>query len=448
MTIPNETPLSRRDARQAAQATPAEGAAPVGPPAGPPPMTRRRDRAQASTVEGSASGTFSPSQAGLADVGYRTDVRPRVPRYDAPPAVDYGAPLSSHELPSHEPPIAPASTMAASTEQFRRRDFRPPAEGIVEHGAPASISVNVPVDSPLDYQTQWHAPGAGAPILHATPAGAAQPADLHDAASSMIEQTLSRRELRALRTDGTDEVRPADDRLLHAPDAAAVSSYAVPPAVGPARGSPPAAAQTYAGPPAAIPSYAPSTLAPAFTSTPPVEPPPFMPDEAAVIPSAPTASPSAGSHWSVGIHAPDDPFENTFSREVGSAVGLSNTSALVLPSMPTGSIAGPVPGTGEIIITGMIELSRVVSATGAVPAVHESPDIDELFESADADVISVDSAPVSALNAVSSHTATHSVMTGKKPGNQTVTTVLVASTVIMAVVAIGLFVVAALNGLF
>lgn len=160
---------------------------------------------------------------------------------------------------------------------------------------------------------------------------------------------------------------------------------------------------------------------------------------------APTAP-----HWSVGIDEDDDPFGNTFSREVGATSSLTSTNALVLPQMPTASIAGPITGTGEIIITGLIDLPRVVSATGTVPAVHEHPDVDDLIDQSDLDVAPLDAAPVSASRAVSSHTQSHTTLTppSSRLSSNTVTTALVAATVVMAVVAIGLFVVAAVNGLF
>ena len=135
---------------------------------------------------------------------------------------------------------------------------------------------------------------------------------------------------------------------------------------------------------------------------------------------------------------------------MGSASSLTSTNALVLPEMPTGSIAGPVTGTGEIIITGMIDLPRVVSSTGTVPTVHESPDIDDLFEPGELAVAPPDAAPVSAAKAVSVHTQAQTIITptGSRVSSNAVTTALVAATVVMAVVAIGLFVVAAVNGLF
>jgi hypothetical protein len=154
-------------------------------------------------------------------------------------------------------------------------------------------------------------------------------------------------------------------------------------------------------------------------------------------------------HWSDGIHNTDDPFENTFRREVGLAASSTHTNALVLPEMPSVSIGGPVSGTGEIIITGMIDLSSTIAATGVRPAVHESPGLDDFFDDFDREVAPQDSAPVSALDAVGSYATPLGLLTpSPQPARKTLTTVLIASTVGMAAIAIGLFVVAAVNGLF
>jgi hypothetical protein len=164
-------------------------------------------------------------------------------------------------------------------------------------------------------------------------------------------------------------------------------------------------------------------------------------DEAGLEPFTP--------HWSDGIHDTDDPFENTFSREVGLAASSTHTNALVLPEMPSVSIGGPVSGTGEIIITGMIDLSSTIAATGVRPAVHESPGLDDFFDDFDREVAPQDSAPVSALDAVGSYATPLGLLTpSPQPARKTLTTVLIASTVGMAAIAIGLFVVAAVNGLF
>jgi len=408
MSTPDNPPLSRRAARQAelsAQDAPPEGFAQ--------PLTRR--------TRGGAPVSIPSSPP--TDVLYRTQVRPRVPHYDAAPTSHAANPDAVHSplgaaaapLPSSaapvavplvvplvgplgEPPLAPPA--AAGPEHARRRDFRPPAEQQPEPGRAAFAADTF--DTTLEYHTQ------GTPSV--------QPQQLShalDQPSSPLEQTLSRREMRALR----DQAGLASDPALE--------SGVIEPLIADS-------------PRVAMPQPS-AELVPVALAAPPAQP------------STENASSSAptGSHWSVGIHDVDDPFENTFSREVGSTASLSNTNALVLPEMPRVSIAGPVAGTGEIIITGMVDLPRVVSSTGTMPTVHESPDIDDLFEPGDLVAAPSDAAPVSALKAVSRHTGSFGVMaTGKGPSSNTVTTILVATTVVMAVVAIGLFVLAAVNGLF
>lgn len=490
MSNPIEPPLSRRAARQAqlsAQDAPPEGFAQ--------PLDRRARGGTPVSVPSSP-----PS-----DVSYRTQVRPRVPHYDAAPPthtvipggslvapVDGGigsgdpahsaAPLHAPSPivapePLVEPPVAPS----AASAQMRRRDFRPPVERLempavapptydtsldyhtqltprpdapaaslgdladTASGASAVPPVHVigaapgtqrpefaatapPVEEPAIGTPPMSAPPVTAPPVTAPPVMAtpttAPPVE-HGAAA--LEQTLSRRELRALREAAG---LPVDPEPAGHPDPA-----------GPVVFEPAAPVAPEPAPPVAFEPAPPAPAWPAASLPPAPEP--------AAVPSAPSSSAPTGSHWSVGIHDDDDPFENTFSREVGSAVSMTNTNALVLPQMPLGSLSGPVAGTGEIIITGMIDLPRAVSSTGTVPTVHESPDIDDLFDPGDLAAGPADAAPVSALRAVSSHTGTTGVMTaGRGPAGNTVTTVLVAATVVMAVVAIGLFVLAAVNGLF
>lgn len=453
MSNSTDPPLSRRAARQA-QLSP-QDAQPEGFAQ---PLERRARGGTPVSVPSSA-----PS-----DVSYRTQVRPRVPHYDAAPPAhtvipggpSVASPGAPAVAPTHghvpeplvEPPVAPAA--AAASAQVRRRDFRPPAE---RHD-PAPIAPAT-FDTSLEYHTQLTPRPDARPTppadLTDTSTGAEQP-PVHVIAESSIaapaaappvasalEQTLSRRELRALRESAGLPPEPEPEQ---APGPMPVPTPMPVPQSSPEQAPLAMPAPAYGAVP--YESAAPYDSAAPVPQASPVAVPQLVP-EPAPVPSAPSSSAPTGSHWSVGIHDEDDPFENTFSREVGSAVSMTNTNALVLPEMPLGSLSGPVSGTGEIIITGMIDLPRAVSSTGTVPTVHESPDIDDLFDPGDLAAGPADAAPVSALKAVSSHTGTTPLMApGKRPAGNTVTTVLVAATVVMAVVAIGLFVVAAINGLF
>lgn len=383
MSAPNDPPLTRREARRLQQlADEAAAAAAAGQHADP----------AAPSVPGSASATSSASasEPGGDPLAYRTQVRPAIPRYEPATVGSAAAPGSGSAVSAparpDSVPDAPTAPWAAAPGSFRRRDFAPSAPS---GDAPQSFATERP-DQPLDYHTQGRSPFVPVPDL----VEPAEPPIVRDAApASAPERPLSRRELRALAGAESDTV----DESASAP------------AVSPSPESPPA--------------------------------PAILPGEAAA-PHAPEVS----SHWSVGVHDDEDPFTNTFSRQVGSAA--TSTNALVLPEMPRGDLAGPVEGTGEIIITGMIDVPRSVASTGAVPSVHDSPDIDDVFD-VDTEYASTDSAPVSAISAVSSHTATRDVMGGRKARRTGVlTTVLVSSTVVLAVVAVALFVVAAVNGLF
>lgn len=456
MSTPADPPLSRRAARQAESSS--NDAQPEGFAE---PAIRRGRGGQPVSVPSSAP----------TDVAYRTQVRPRVPHYDEappthlviaeqsqrgqanalPPSIPATWPFGVVE-PLIEPPIAPS---AAAGVQVRRRDFRPPAEQQPDgqRVAPAGATF----DTVLEYHTQSTLQQDARPADPVTITSTAPPAQpyvvtppVHSplvlpapaatgstvaAGQSVVEYTLSRRELRALREQAgfsSELTKPAE--------------LSEPP--GPLER--PGAYPAYSGLSVEPAGVKPALVEPALVEPAAVEPAAVQHSQQLFSTAPPASSALTGSHWSVGIHDNDDPYENTLSREIGTSASLTNTNALILPQMPLGSIAGPVAGTGEIIITGMVDLSRAVSSTGTLPTMHESPDIDDLFEPGDLAAGPADAAPVSALRAVSSHTGTHGAMTssGKRPSSNTITTVLVASTVIMAVVAIGLFVLAAVNGLF
>jgi hypothetical protein len=302
----------------------------------------------------------------------------------------------------------PAAAWVATPGSFRRRDFAPSAPA---HDASSHSFASERPDEPLEYRT--HGRAASPPPELIEPREPA-PAPLSTSAAQS-DRPLSRRELRALAVEQQADVPSGGDEQ---------------PAV-----------ETAGDGEEGVPRATIVATATTDTSQSAASAPDVLPGVAAA-PHAPRVS----SHWSVGVHDDEDPFENTFSRQVGSAATSAN--ALVLPEMPRGDLAGPVAGAGEIIITGMIEVPSSVASTGAVPSVHDSHDLDDLF-GVDTEYAPTDSAPVSAISAVSSHTGTSDVMGGRKARRTSVlTTALVGSTVVMAVVAVALFVVAAVNGLF
>jgi hypothetical protein len=158
-------------------------------------------------------------------------------------------------------------------------------------------------------------------------------------------------------------------------------------------------------------------------------------------------SPRASNHWRVQAAKEDDelPYENTLSRTVGSNTSAITTSALVLPSVPQpDSMLGSLTSTGEILVTGSINLPRSLGSTGAHPDRVDNSDYEE--DPFDSQVAAPDSAPVRAIRAISSNTSTRGVIENKKPqGNRLLTVgIIVASA--LAVGLLGVLVVALATG--
>lgn len=99
-------------------------------------------------------------------------------------------------------------------------------------------------------------------------------------------------------------------------------------------------------------------------------------------------------------------FDELISRAVAqeSATTTTNTSALILPSLPdTGDLSGPLGGTGELFITGSISLPKSLGETGGHVPLSETGEADHL-EDLGYDTVPATSnpiLPVSASRAVS-----------------------------------------------
>ena len=169
----------------------------------------------------------------------------------------------------------------------------------------------------------------------------------------------------------------------------------------------------------------------------PDAPTPNVVDAATAVASAEgTYVPPIG-HWSTQALIDDDEQvqENTFARDVGATSGAITTSALVLPSMPTGEdIMGPLSGTGEILITGSINLPSSMGSTGVHPARYDHSDVDALLEADDREDSDPESAPVRAIRAVSTNTASGDVINSMKPRKASrLPLILIVSAAVMAV---------------
>lgn len=156
-----------------------------------------------------------------------------------------------------------------------------------------------------------------------------------------------------------------------------------------------------------------------------------------------------------GAQASGD-FDDLISRAVAQegAAATSNTSALILPSMPddTGGLSGPLGGTGELYLTGSIELPKSLGETGGHSALHDSIEMDPIIghDPAEAQVTADHGpAPVSARHAVSARVPS-SIPVVAKPTKERSKLPLVLSLtgggLLVAVVGLGVW--GASNGMF
>ncbi|MDQ1547450.1 MAG: hypothetical protein QOH69_2354 [Actinomycetota bacterium] len=158
-------------------------------------------------------------------------------------------------------------------------------------------------------------------------------------------------------------------------------------------------------------------------------------------------SPRASNHWRVQAAMEDDelPYENTLSRTVGSNTSAITTSALVLPSVPQpDSMLGSLTSTGEILVTGSINLPRSLGSTGAHPDRVDNSDYED--DPFDSQVAAPDSAPVRAIRAISSNTSTRGVIETKKPQGNRMLTAIIVTAGVLAVGLVGILVFALATG--
>jgi hypothetical protein len=126
------------------------------------------------------------------------------------------------------------------------------------------------------------------------------------------------------------------------------------------------------------------------------------------------------------------------SRTVGST-NSSQTSALVLPAVPSSMDMGTaLDETGEVIITGSIDLPSSMGASGAPAAGIESKDLDALLDIGETEQSGDDVAPVSASRAVSTGASNNALVAPPKRGRVNVPVVLAITAGVLAIGVVGL----------
>lgn len=210
------------------------------------------------------------------------------------------------------------------------------------------------------------------------------------------------------RADETTDVAPVDETTGDAPADAATPAPASQPAAMPAPIPTDAAAAT--------PAVFPLSLDAEDDDTNEVP----LPETATQAPEVPAAfqrptepkpvttafAPPAG-HWSQQAHDSND--SEVHDAETGTRrVAVTNTNAIILPNSALADPTGALNATGEVILTGSIDLPASLSSTGSHRPI-DGAEVDRLLEQQD-EQPDTDASPVRASRAVSSHTSTRQVV--------------------------------------
>ncbi|MCS5730428.1 hypothetical protein N1031_11710 [Herbiconiux moechotypicola] len=133
--------------------------------------------------------------------------------------------------------------------------------------------------------------------------------------------------------------------------------------------------------------------------------------------------------------SPASSFDDLLSlRNTAAANSISTTSALVLPTIPGSNDVGTaLDETGEVIITGSIDLPPSFGALGAPASGLESNDLDALLDRSEVETPGSDVAPVSAARAISTNTSSTSLITPPKRARANAPVVLAITAGVLAV---------------
>jgi len=170
----------------------------------------------------------------------------------------------------------------------------------------------------------------------------------------------------------------------------------------------------------------------------------------AAIADEPVAAPKPVGHWTAQLNTPVDraePFDQLLSRGGISHGVPTTTNALILPTLPDhGPMSDSFAKSGEVIVTGSIDLPRSYGATGVHPSQIDSSDVDRLFDQVE-DGAGV-GAPVSATRAISTQSASRAMMAPPKKEGMNAPLVLAVTAGVLALGVVATLVIGAVAGLF
>lgn len=438
MTSSQEPQLTRREMRERerlleqqraeAAAAPSTDAAPSAPPSQPyPPQPRVPQPAPSGAQQGAGYGA-APSR------GVPAGAPPRGGQ--AQPPADRRQP-DPRQAPQQRPPQAwggtPPRPQGAPPQQYQNLPPTQRPQPGADRGATSS--------GPLQPQGQ-RGPTTSGPL----PGPAQRPdqpgvrtAPPQPAPSQLNtpERTLTRRELRAMLDAHTAEGFDVEDDLEEMARPA--------PARGPAPQRP-----SGAMPPRADErrDAAPQAHRPPHQHAPTRTAAPHTTVDAGL--DEPVVAPKPVGHWTSQLNLPDDreePYDQLLSRG-GSPRGVpTTTNALILPTLPDhGALGTPLAPSGEIMVTGSIDLPRSYGATGVHPSQIDSADVDRMFDSVED--VGTGVAPVAATRAISTQGQNRAMMAPPSKEGMNVPLVLAVTAGVLALGVVATLVVGAVAGLF
>jgi hypothetical protein len=360
-----------------------------------PPLTRREMRERERLLEQQAASSTP-------------DTTPAPTPQQAPPAQQHvpappQAPPTQQHVPA--PPQAPPTDYAAPRPAGGFSDASSPFGGAIT--SPPSTAPGSPFPSPFD------------------PTASAPPRQQPVPEPSTPERTLTRRELRAM----LDAHAAGEFHDLDIFDELGTEHTAAP-------------AQTAAAEPGA-------TSNPFGQPAPTRSPAPHQVADAAIA-DEPAAAPKPVGHWTSQLDAPverAEPFDQLLSRGGISHGVPTTTNALILPSLPDqGPMSDALAKSGEVIVTGSIDLPRSFGATGVHPSQIDSSDVDRLFDQVE-DGAGV-GAPVSATRAISTQNGARAMMAPPKKEGMNVPLVLAVTAGVLALGVVATLIIGAVAGLF
>jgi hypothetical protein len=459
MTLWQDPPQTRRQAREnersaqqkaAGQASRRAGTAEPTPGGEIPVVTTPYSFASGKVVDNGEAETPSIPATAFEEPGVNPPSRPNLP--------GYGASFDALLSPRDEPATAESDSADEDVDGEANNGV-----ASLFRDAPDPDEVE-PVTKPVTVLTPAPAPIVPAPAVSApaaSSAAASSPAEsspVGQPVGGQSDRVLTRREMRAML-----QAQEANQQAGHVEPALPVT-FTPPTAAQPASTGPVSAPEAPAGPTAEVTSsnaggwpFAPSSAPVAGTPVPAVEAEsPVGPSDESAAESA-TESPDEKEpyqppvgHWSTAAELDDknQPFDQIISRSVGSSGSATTTNALILPALPSADATGPLTSTGEILVTGSIDLPRGLGSTGAHPDRLDSSDLDRLLDGEENEFNTSEVAPIRASRAVSTHTSTRGVITPPKKRGGRLPLILMITAGVLAVGVIGLLVAAYVLNVF